>query len=62
MYIYIYIYRSDFRVTDSLSIAKHAFARRVLMQFSVDDSLLQRLVNLSTSFSEPPFSEEISPL
>ncbi len=32
--------RSDFHMTDSFSIAVHAFASRVLMSVSVDDTLL----------------------
>ena len=34
--------RSDFRMINSLSIAAHAFFRRVLMPFSVDETLLPR--------------------
>ena len=49
-------------MTDSLSIAVHAFASRMLMSVSVDETLLPRQVNLSTSFRELPFSVEISPL
>ena len=59
---YILSYRSDFHMTDSLSIADHAFTSRKLMSFSVDETLLPRWVNLFTSFWEPPFSVEISPL
>ena len=36
---------SDFHMTDRLSIAVHAFASRVLMTFSVDETLLPRYVN-----------------
>ena len=32
--------RSDFHMIDSLSIAVHAFVSRVLMSFSVDETLL----------------------
>ena len=46
-------------MTDSQLIAVHAFACYVLMLFSIDETLLPRL---STSFREPPFSAEISPL
>ena len=53
--------RSDFHMTDSLSIAVHAFASHVLKSFSVDETLLPRSVNLSNSFREPPFCGEISP-
>ena len=43
-------------MTDSLSIAIHAFVNRVSMSFSVDETLLPRYVNLSTSFREVPSS------
>ena len=36
-------------MTDSLSLAVHAFASRVLMSVSVDETLFPRLVNFSTS-------------
>ena len=49
-------YKSDFHMIDSLSIAVHIFASRVLMSFSVDETLLPRLGNLSTSFKESLFS------
>ena len=49
-------------MTDSLLIAVHAFAGHVLMSFSVDETLLLRLVNLSTSFRELAFSVEMSPV
>ena len=52
--------RSDFHITDSLSIAVHAFAGRELMFFSVDKTLFLRHMNLSTSFGAPPFRVEIS--
>ena len=54
--------RSDFHMTDSLSIAVHAFVTHVWMSISVDETLLPRLVNLSTSFRELPFCAEILPL
>ena len=47
--------RSDLYITDSLLIAVHAFASRVFMSFSVDEMLLRRYVNLSTSFRESFF-------
>ena len=47
-------------MTDSLSIVDHAFESRVLVSFSVDEALLLRLVNLSTSFEEPPVRVETS--
>ena len=53
--------RSDFHMTDSLSIAVHAFVSRVSMSFSVDETLLPRYVNLSTSFREVPSSVEMWP-
>ena len=34
--------RSDFHMSDSLSIAAHAFTRCILMSFSVDETLLPR--------------------
>ena len=39
---FILLVRSDFHMTDSLSIAVHAFASHVLMSFSVDETLLPR--------------------
>ena len=53
--------RFDFNMTDTLLVAVHAFTSHTLMSFSVDETLLQRLVNLSTSFREPSFSMEMSP-
>ena len=49
-------------MTDSLSIAVHAFVSRVSMSFSVDETLFPRLVNLSTSFREVSSSVEMSPV
>ena len=46
-------------MANSLLIAVHAFTSRVLMSFSVNETLLPRQVNLSTSFREPPFSVEM---
>ena len=54
--------RTDFHVTESLSIAVHAFVSRVLMLFAADETLLPRSVNLSTSFKGLPFSMEMLPL
>ena len=54
--------RFDFQVTDRLSLAVHAFASRVSMSVSVDEILLPRQVNLSTSFRELPFTVEMSPV
>ena len=47
-------------MTDGQSIALHAFASRMLMSFSFDETLLSELVNLSISFRGPPFSVEMS--
>ena len=49
-------------MTDSLSIAAHAFASRVLISGSVDETLLPWKVNLSTSFRELPFIVDMSPV
>ena len=49
-------------MTDSLLIAVHAFVSRVSMSFSVDETLLPRWVNLSTSFRELPPCVEMSPI
>ena len=53
---YILSDMSDFHMTDSLSIAVHAFASYMLMSFLVDETLLSRKENLSTNFRGPPFS------
>ena len=37
-----YRIKSDFHMTDNLFIAVHAFTSRILMSFSVDETLLQR--------------------
>ena len=47
---FILTVRSDFHMTDSLLIAYHAFVSRVSASISVDETLLPRYVNLSTSF------------
>ena len=44
---------------DNLLIAIHAFTRRILMSFSVDETLLSRYVNSYTNFRELQFSVEI---
>ena len=54
--------RSDFSMTNSLSIAVHAFASHVLISFSIDETLLLRSVSVSTSFRNLPLSVEMSPL
>ena len=59
---FFWLVRSDFHITDNLSIAVHAFACHVLMFISVDETLLPRLENLSTSFRELTFSLVMSPL
>ena len=46
---FILLVRSDFPMTDYLSIAVHAFASHVSMSVSVDETSLLRYVNLSTS-------------
>ena len=43
--------RSDSYMTDYLWLTGHTFASRVLMSVSVDEMLLPRQVNLSTSFN-----------
>ena len=54
--------RSDFHMTDTLSIAVRALTSHESMSVSVDETLLLRWVNLSTSFRELLFSVEISPV
>ena len=49
-------------MTDRLLIAVHAFASRVSMSVSVDETMLPWEANLSTSFRELLFSEDISPV
>ena len=41
--------RSDFYMTDSLSIADHTFASRMLISISVDETLLPWLVNVTVA-------------
>ena len=60
--LFILLVRSDFHMSDSLSIAVHALASHVLMSVSVDETLLPRYVNLSTSFRELLFRVEMSPV
>ena len=57
---FILLDRSDFHMNDNLLIAVHAFPSRILMPFSVDETLLPRYMNLATDFREPPFSMELS--
>ena len=52
--------RSDFHKNDSLSIADNAFAIRVLMSFSVDETMALRRVNFCTSFKELLVRVEVS--
>ena len=40
--LFILLVRSDFHMTDSLSIAVHAFASCLLKSISVDETLLPR--------------------
>ena len=47
---------------DSLSIAVHAFISHQSMSFSVDEILLPRYVNLSTSFRELMSHVEMLPV
>ena len=47
---------------DSLMIAVHAFVSRESMSFSVDETLLPRKVNLSTSFREILACVKMSPV
>ena len=54
--------RSDFHMIDRLSIGVQAFVSRVSLPYSVDETLLPRQVNLSTSFREVPSSVEMSPV
>ena len=49
-------------MTDSLLINVHAFAGRVLMLFSVDQTVVPRRMNLSSSFRKPQSCVEMSPL
>ena len=58
---FILLVRFDFHMIESLSIAVHAFVSCVSMSFSVDEILLPRYVNLSTSFREVPSSVEMWP-
>ena len=51
----------DSHMTDDISIAVHAFASRLLMWFSVDETLLPRLMNLSIISWDSPFSVEMLP-
>ena len=53
--------RFDFHMINNLLIAVHAFASRLLILFSVDETLLLKYVNLFASFRELPFSLEMSP-
>ena len=46
--------------TSIWSIAVHTFTRHILTSFSVNETLLPRYVNLSTSFRGPPYRVEIA--
>ena len=50
---FILLDQSVFCMIDNLTIAVHVFVSSILMSFSVDETLLPRYVNLSTSFREP---------
>ena len=54
--------KSDFNMINNLSIAVYAFTGCILMSFSVDETLLLRYMNLSSSFREPLVSVDMSPL
>ena len=54
--------KSDFCMTDCLSMADYAFTSCVLILFSVDETLLPREVNFSPSFKEPLVRVEMSPV
>ena len=53
--------RSDFRITDSLSMAVHTFAQHIVTSLSVDETLLLRYVKLSTNFRKPSFRLTMAP-
>ena len=52
--------KSDFHMTDSLSIAVYGFDSFQLMSVSFDEMLLPWSMNLSTRFKGLPFSVEMS--
>ena len=52
---FILLNRLNFYMIDNLSIVINAFARGILISFSVDEMLLPRYVNFSTNFREPSF-------
>ena len=52
---------SVLHMTYSLSINIDTFASRVLISFSVYETLLPRYVNLPTRFRDPPLSAEMFP-
>ena len=52
---FILLDKSDFHMIDNQSIAVHTFTSCILISFSVDETLLLRYGNLSTSFREPPY-------
>ena len=57
---FILLDRFDFHMINNLSIAVYAFARRILMTLSVDETQLHRYVNLTTNFKELPFRMKMS--
>ena len=54
-------YSSDFHMINSISIAVHAFAWRILTSLSIGETLLPRYVNFSTNFGRPLFRVSIAP-
>ena len=58
---FILLYRLDFHMIDSLSVAVHAFAKHMLMSFSVDVMLLPRYMNWSTNFRDLPLRVVMPP-
>ena len=53
--------KAVFRMIDYLSIVVHVFASRILMSFSVHETLLTRELNASSSFRETKSCVELSP-
>ena len=51
--------RFDFHMINHLSIAVHEFISHLLMLFSVNQTLLPRLLNLSSNFREVPLNVEM---
>ena len=53
--------KSNFHMIDSLSIAIHAFTRRIWTSLSVGEKLLPTYVNMSTNLRKPQFKMEVAP-